>query len=310
MPETKRAMPKQKIHIYTDGACQSNPGPGGWGAIILYPDTPPHEINGGEKHTTNNQMELTAVINALETIKNTQNQIVLFTDSQYVKNGVTNWIDNWKKNNWKTSLNTPVKNQVLWQKLDTCAKDLNIQWEWVRGHAGNQWNESADQLARSAVPNVEPHEEKKIKKFPIDDPDAIHIFTAIAYSSKNKSGAWAAYLRYKTHTKSISEKVEHMSSNQIHICSAIGGLQLIKKQYPIHLYTLSDYLKDGASRWIRHWQKNNWKTKEGDPVKHKELWIALEHICRAYHIKWHRVSKKSLPRELKMIKGMAQKCLD
>jgi ribonuclease HI len=302
-------MSNQEIQIYTDGACQSNPGPGGWGAVILYPDTPPCKINGGEKYTTNNQMELKAVIKALESIQTTQNQIVLFTDSQYVKNGVTIWMDNWKKNDWKTSLDTPVKNQTLWQKLDSCVKGRNIQWEWVKGHAGNQWNESADQLARSGVPVVEKHEEKRIEKFPIDDPDAIHIFTAIAYSSKNKSGAWAAYLHYKTHTKSIAEKVKNVSSNQVHICSAIGGLKLIKKNYPIHLYTLSDYLKDGASKWIQNWHRNNWNTKEGELVKHKDLWISLEQLTRAYQIKWHRVPKKSLPRELKMIKDMAQKCM-
>jgi len=302
-------MSAQTIQIYTDGACQSNPGPGGWGAIILHPNEAPIKLNGGEKNTTNNQMELIAVIKALESIKKSHDKIVLYTDSKYVKEGITNWLDQWKKNNWKTSLNTPVKNQSLWQNLDSCTKKLNIQWEWVKGHAGNRWNEAADQLARLAIPNISTNENKKIDELPIDDPDAIHIFTAIAFSSKKKAGAWAAYLRYKTHTKSISEIVENASSNQIHICSAIGGLQMVKKKYPIHLYTLSDYLKDGASKWIRNWHKNNWKTKEGEAVKHKELWISLQQLTQAYQIKWHRVSKKSLPRELKMIKDMAQKCM-
>lgn len=296
-------MTEKTIQIYTDGACKSNPGPGGWGAIILYPDRPPHKINGGEKITTNNQMELTAVIKALETIQESTDRIVLFTDSKYVKEGITNWIDNWKKNNWQTSLNSPVKNYSLWQNLDNCAKNLDIQWEWVKGHADNQWNVAADKLACSAVPSIDTNVEKIIEKLPVDDPDAIHIFTAIAFSAKLKTGAWAVYLRYKTHTKSISGTMENTSSNQLHICSAIGGLQLVKKKYPIHLYTLSDYLKDGASIWIRNWHRNNWKTKEGEPVKHKDLWISLQQLTQAYQIKWHRVSKTSLPRELKMVRN-------
>jgi ribonuclease HI len=303
-------MSEQAIEIYTDGACQSNPGPGGWGAVILYPNRLPLKINGGEKSTTNNQMELTAVIKALESIEGSQDKISLYTDSKYVKEGVTNWLKKWKQNKWKTSLNTPVKNQTLWQRLDSCAKEWDIQWKWVKGHAGNKWNETADQLAREAVPNVKPQAEQKTDKLPIDDPDAIHIFIAIAFSSKKKEGAWAAYLRYKTHTKSVSGKVENSSSNQIHICSAIGGLKLIKRKYPIHVYTLSDYLKDGASIWIRNWHRNNWKTKEGVPVKHKDLWIALQKLTQGCQIIWHRVSKKKLPRELKMIKDMAQKTLN
>jgi ribonuclease HI len=303
-------MSEQNVQIYTDGACQSNPGPGGWGAIILYPDKSPLKINGGEKSTTNNQMELTAVIKALESIAHSKDKIVIYTDSKYVKEGITNWLDKWKQKNWKTSLNTPVKNKLLWQSLDFCTKERDIQWKWVKGHAGNKWNEIADQLAREAVPNVKIQAEEKVDKLPIDDPDAIHLFIAIAFSSKKKEGAWAAYLRYKTHTKNVSGKVENASSNQIHICSAIGGLKLIKKKFPIHVYTLSDYLKDGASIWIRNWHRNNWKTKEGEPVKHKGLWISLQQLTQGHRIMWHRVPKKNLPRELKMIKDMAKKCLD
>jgi len=304
-------MSEQTIEIYTDGACQGNPGPGGWGAIILKPGKPPHKINGGEKSTTNNQMELTAVIHALDAIKKSKEKIILYTDSKYVRDGIYKWMDNWKKNDWMTSLNSPVKNQPLWQRLDAGIKDLNIQCEWVKGHAGNQWNDEADQLACQSIPNIQTNEEKVKRNdvLPINDSNAIHIFTAIAFSSKKNAGAWAAYLRYKTHTKSISEKVENSSSNQIHICSAIGGLELIKKKYPVHLYTLSDYLKDGATIWVRSWHKNHWKTKEGEPVKHKALWLSLHQLTQAYAIQWHRVSKTSLPREMKMIKDMAQQCL-
>jgi len=302
-------MQNKTIQIYTDGACKSNPGPGGWGAVILHPDQLPLTINGGEINTTNNSMELMAVIKALENIQTNNNDIILYTDSKYIQNGITKWITNWKKNNWQSSQDTPVKNQSLWKRLDENAKKQNIQWEWVKGHAGNQWNEKADQLAREAIPKSDSSDSPKNEKLPLEDTNAIHIFTGVAFSTKSKQGTWAAYLRYKNHTKHISGTMENTSSNQMHILSATGGLQLIKKQYHIHMYTLSDYLKDGASIWINNWHRNDWTTKEGTPVKHKDLWIKLQNLTKLYKISWHLVSKQSLPEEITIAKNLAQQCL-
>lgn len=139
-----------KITIYTDGACSGNPGIGGWGAILLYQEHR-KEIYGGDKYTTNNKMELTAVIEALSTLKRENCDIEIYTDSQYVKKGITEWLFGWKKNNWKNSKKQEVLNRDLWEKLDILTSKHNIEWFWVKGHNDNELNERADELARLGI---------------------------------------------------------------------------------------------------------------------------------------------------------------
>lgn len=142
----------KKIQIYTDGACSGNPGVGGWGAILIY-GTTKKEIFDGENNTTNNKMELTAVIRALECLKETC-EIDLYTDSKYVKDGITQWIYSWKRNNWKNSKKEEVKNKDLWQKLDELSQTHKINWFWVKGHEDNEINNRADELAREGVKKI------------------------------------------------------------------------------------------------------------------------------------------------------------
>ena len=138
-----------KVVIYTDGACSGNPGPGGWGAILTS-DGRMRELNGGEAHTTNNRMELTAAICALEALKR-PSEVELHTDSQYLRNGVTQWLAGWKRNGWRTADKKPVKNEDLWRRLETAALQQTIDWRWVKGHAGHAMNERADELAREGM---------------------------------------------------------------------------------------------------------------------------------------------------------------
>jgi ribonuclease HI len=133
------------VEIYTDGACKGNPGPGGWGAVLQYGDTT-RKLHGGEPQTTNNRMELTAVIRALEALKR-PTRVRLHTDSQYVQLGISAWIHKWKKNGWRTADKKPVKNAELWRELDELRQRHEIEWHWVKGHAGNAGNELADELA-------------------------------------------------------------------------------------------------------------------------------------------------------------------
>ena len=137
------------IYIYTDGACRGNPGPGGWGALLQYEEYK-KEINGFSLLTTNNIMELTAVIESLKLIK-FPSEIVITTDSTYVKNGINDWIHSWKSKGWKTANKKPVKNKELWKKLDNLSSLHTIEWKWVRGHTGHFGNERADQLANDAI---------------------------------------------------------------------------------------------------------------------------------------------------------------
>ena len=141
-----------KCIIYTDGACSGNPGPGGWGAVILDEEKNETNISGQEKSTTNNRMELTAPIMALRKIKRAS-KIIFYTDSTYLKNGITVWIKNWEKNGWKGVNKKPVKNKDLWVILNELSKEQTIDWRWVKAHAGNKYNEMADSLATEAIRN-------------------------------------------------------------------------------------------------------------------------------------------------------------
>lgn len=141
-----------KYKIYTDGACSGNPGPGGWGAVIFDNNNKQKNISGSEKSTTNNRMELSAAIMALKKIK-TSSEILIYTDSTYVKNGITEWVLKWKRNGWKNSNRKPVKNKDLWVKLDNLCDQNKVSWKWVKGHSSNKYNNLADELATQAIEN-------------------------------------------------------------------------------------------------------------------------------------------------------------
>jgi ribonuclease HI len=138
-----------RVTIWTDGACSGNPGPGGWGVVLVW-NGHERELKGGEADTTNNRMELTAAAVALETLTRSS-EVDLYTDSQYVRGGITEWLANWKQNNWRTADRKPVKNVDLWQRLDAARERHDVTWHWVRGHDGTEGNERADQLAREGM---------------------------------------------------------------------------------------------------------------------------------------------------------------
>jgi ribonuclease HI len=149
MSDDDEARPRGEVEIFTDGACSGNPGPGGWGAVLRYGEVE-RELSGGEKATTNNRMELMAAIAGLESLKRPC-RVNLYTDSTYVRDGITKWLPSWKSRGWKTAAKEPVKNVDLWQRLETAAARHQIEWHWVRGHAGHPENERADALARAAI---------------------------------------------------------------------------------------------------------------------------------------------------------------
>lgn len=147
------------LFAYTDGACSGNPGPGGWGVLLIAQnggtEVKRRELNGGASETTNNRMELMAAIAALEALERSTS-ITIVTDSTYVKNGLTEWIHGWKRNGWKTAAKKPVKNAELWQRLDEAASRHDVNWEWIKGHAGHPENERADELARAGMEPFKP----------------------------------------------------------------------------------------------------------------------------------------------------------
>jgi ribonuclease HI len=145
----KAAASQRHVEIFTDGACSGNPGPGGWGAILRYGKSE-RELSGADSGTTNNRMEMTAAIMALEALKR-PSLVHLHTDSQYLRQGITTWIHDWKRRGWKTADKKPVKNVDLWQRLDQATQPHKVRWIWVKGHSGHDENERADQLARAAI---------------------------------------------------------------------------------------------------------------------------------------------------------------
>ena len=153
MDTAAKAIREAAVEIYADGACRGNPGPGGWGAILRSRGTE-RELFGGERETTNNRMELTAVIRALEVLKR-RCTVAVYTDSQYVQKGISEWIHSWKRRGWRTADKKPVKNEDLWRRLDELAHEHSVEWHWVRGHSGHVENERADALANRGIDEME-----------------------------------------------------------------------------------------------------------------------------------------------------------
>jgi len=149
IPQSELADTATTVKIYTDGACRGNPGPGGWGASLRY-NGHRKDLYGSEARTTNNRMEIMAVIQGLASLKR-HSQVCIYTDSKYVLDGVTKWMPNWKKNGWKTAARKPVKNVELWRSLDDALQNHQVQWQWVKGHAGDEGNECADALANKGI---------------------------------------------------------------------------------------------------------------------------------------------------------------
>lgn len=271
-------MSKPKVTIYTDGGARPNPGTGGWGAVLIYPDRE-SELSGGEKDSTNNRMELTAVITALDSLD--QPYVVdLYTDSEYVKNGITQWIMGWIKKNWRD-----VKNPDLWQRLHNATQRHEIKWHWVKGHAGHAYNERVDELATREIERLTGKAiPRKVEVTPTISAD-IRIYISAAYSFEDKRGGWGAVV-VNTNEQEFSGTEQNSSENQLVLIASSTALESLKSPADIAVFTDSEYLQKGMSQWVKSWIKKGWRTAAGEPVKNRELWERLVKAAERHQIQW------------------------
>ena len=276
------------IEIYTDGGCDPNPGPGGWGAIIRFKDRE-WVLSGNDPDTTNNRMELQAGTAALAMLKETMGRcrIDLYTDSEYLRRGITEWIAAWEQNGWLTAGKQPVKNQDLWRRLQELTQAHEVYWHWLKGHTGHPLNERADRLATKARQALQRRAGRPAPPHPPDDSHpAVEICVKASYRGAQGAGGWAAVLRRGEHVKTLSGREAGTSSNALLIRAAAQALQALTRPCHVYLYSDADYLVKGASEWIKGWQARNWRTREGKKVANRAEWETLLEAAKLHQVTW------------------------
>ncbi len=289
-----------EVTVYTDGGADPNPGPGGWGVVLIHGASgKASELKGGEPRTTNNRMELTAAIRALEALKR-RCRVRLYTDSQYLRKGITQWLPGWIARGWKRK-DGELQNEDLWRRLAELIREHEIRWDWVKGHAGNRWNERADQLATQAVREQQAAANKgkpATKASSVERPDA-EVFLRV--SASGKGGGWAALVRFEGSESVLSGGGRKLSSNQLDLIAAAEALDRLPPGISVAVHTLSDYLRNGATGWILGWKRRNWMTQEGKPVLHRELWERLDAAMTRRRVSWPVVKKDANLPELEAL---------
>lgn len=278
-----------ELVIYTDGACSPNPGPGGWGAVIIKDDSILSELSGWAQSSTNNRMELTGAVEALKSLQE-RSRIKLYTDSIYLKNGITDWVNKWQINNWRTADRKEVKNADLWRQLLIQIGRHEVQWHWVKGHSSDRFNVRADELAVAARKGGG---EKKADSHTTKlRADHIHLFTGVTYKHAAGVGGWSVILNWRSHVKILGDGCAGVSANQLYLTAVINGLNSLKKELPVVVHTHSGYLYDGATTWLSGWKKRNWRTREGGEVSNKKLWLDLDRLMNRYQVSFYLEDKE------------------
>ena len=286
MPDTP---PLPTVTIYTDGGADPNPGTGGWAAILVDPASGrTRELSGGEPRATNNRMELTAAIRGLESLKR-RCKVTLFTDSQYLRKGITQWLPGWVARGWKRK-DGELQNEELWRRLHELIKLHDIRWDWIKGHAGNRWNERADELATLEI-RKQRGQGAAAASEPAEPVDA-EVFLRV--SCAGKRGGWAALVRRAGVEEVLSAGLSGMTPNQLDLLGAVAALESLPPGESVAVHTGSDYLRNGASRWIEGWRRRGWKTQEGQPVQNRELWQRLEKALAGRRVTWPEVKGRQV----------------
>jgi ribonuclease HI len=270
-----------KVTIYSDGGADPNPGIGGWAAVLRY-DGHEKVLTGNHPKTTNNRMELQAAIGALAALKR-PSQVEFHTDSEYVRKGITQYIEKWAANDWRSGKRA-VANADLWQELWALVKQHEIEWQWVKGHSGHPLNERVDELARQARLKITP-------KIEVDD-NTPRLYLRASCKGNPGPGGWGVVLERGDETEQNSGSAPSTTNNRMEIQAAIEGLLMLQPGSAVQIFTTSDYLFQGATRWIKGWRQRNWQKKDGQPVANADLWQALDQLMSAYQVRW--VNAKNL----------------
>jgi ribonuclease HI len=310
--------PLPSVRIYTDGGADPNPGPGGWGAVLEHPASGrTEELRGGEPRTTNNRMELTAAIRALETLRQ-RCRVELYTDSQYLRRGVTEWLPGWIARGWRRK-DGELQNEDLWRRLAATAAGHEVHWKWVKGHAGHRQNERADQLATAAIREQRQAAGAGAGVGQGGEPAEIDVFLRISRS--NQGAGWAALIRRggaASPPQGLAESeggqaqggagsggAEEVlsgalppgapaTSNALDLVAAAAVLEALPAGASVAVHTASDYLRHGASRWLPAWRQRGWKTKEGAPVQNRALWERLAAAMARRRVRWPEVKGREI----------------
>jgi ribonuclease HI len=303
--DDSQAKEKPTVTIYTDGGCDPNPGAGGWAALLLFEKDGKiysRELSGSEPETTNNRMELTAAIHALRALK--QPCVVeLHTDSQYLKRGINEWMANWERTNFK---NGKIQNADLWQTLKAEMARHEINWHWVKGHAGDPHNERVDQLATAAIRAQSADEGAQ------DQPDDAGTRAYLGISCKGSPGVggWAVVLNHDGKQMILTGGHPSTNANRLDLLAAIAALEAIPEGESIQIFTWNTYLRDGITRWIEGWKKSNWIKKTGGEVQYRNLWQHLDRLAKARNVKWETVKPDNRPPEMERLDDALREAME
>ncbi len=274
-----------KVTIYSDGGADPNPGIGGWAAILRY-GRREKVLTGNEPHTTNNRMELTAAVAALKALTRPAD-VIFYTDSEYLRQGITNWIDSWVAKQWRTKGGSPVANEDLWRELLAQTQQHQIEWNWVRGHSGDPLNERVDRLARQAREAITP-------SVPLSE-DAPRLYLRASCKGSPGDGGWGVVLEHDGQTRQSSGGEPQTTNNRMELRAAIEGLKMLPEGTPMQAITTSDYVYQGATKWIHGWRHRDWHKKDGQAIANADLWRELDGLMRDRDVHW--VSPKGVDDE-------------
>jgi ribonuclease HI len=277
--------PKPVVTMYTDGGADPNPGPGGWAVVLMFDrngEQITRELSGGEPHTTNNRMEITAAIQGFRALKRPCT-VELYTDSTYLKNGITEWMDNWLRTDFKRG---KIQNADLWRVLHEEQQRHTVNWHWVRGHAGDQWNERADQLATAAI----------ARQVPEPDHGVTQVYLRV--SCVGTVGGWAALLDAPDHRATmITGSEPRTTPNRLDLIAAIRVLESLRSDESVQVFTANSYLQRGVTQWLPAWKRSNWTKKEGGQVRHRDLWERLDALMQIRQVSWVLYKDEDRPAE-------------